>query len=194
MLTFFPPSEELLPALEDYLDECRRAGDSLDGTAGMGNFASLRSWLERIRLLASPDAERRGWFRTEVFLAARMPEVCSLTAKAQASGVFRPRIVGTGNVRFTHDERAERLSGHIGYHVRPSERKKGFGSSILAHAAARCAEEGLLRPAVCVEADNLPSLRTALCCGFVPEDRIVLPTGEDAVLLRLPSGEDRTDV
>ena len=40
-------------------------------------------------------------------------------------------------------------------------------------------------PAVCVNPDNLPSLLTALSCGFVREARETLPNGEEILRLRL---------
>ena len=196
MLVFLPPSEEFLPALERYRAECLAESggnpDALDGTAGLGAFPDLNDWLARVRLLASPAATQRGWFRTEVFLAVRIAEGCSLAARrtADPDSFPFPDPVGMGNVRFPGDSPKDRrdlaLSGHIGYHVRPSERRMGYGSAILAHAAEVCRKGGVPDPAVCVDPGNLPSLRTALCCGFVPEARETLPNGEEVLRLRLP--------
>ena len=194
MLVFLPPSEELLPALERYRRDCLTESgisdpDALDGTAGLGNFRNLADWLSRVRLLASPATNQRGWFRTEVFLAVRIAEGCSLAARRSEDSATLPDLVGMGNVRFPgdspEDERAVLLCGHIGYHVRPSERRKGYGSAILSHAAELCRKGGIPNPAVCVNPDNLPSLRTALACGFVREARESLPNGEEILRLRL---------
>ena len=189
MLVFLPPSEELLPALRAYRQECLDARDSLDGAAGLGNFPDLSEWLARIRLLASPSACQRGWFRTEVFLAVRIVEGCSLSARRAADPDALPDLVGTGNVRFpgyAPKDRADLLlSGHIGYHVRLSERGKGYGSAILAHAVEVCRKGGVPDPAVCVSPANLPSLRTARSAGFVPEAEETLSNGETILRLRL---------
>ena len=183
MLVFLPPSEELLPALSAYRRVCLASGDELDGSAGLGNFPSLSDWLARVRLLNTPDAERRGWFRTTVFLAIRTPGECSLAAKEAASPDFLPFVAGIGSVRFpTGGE--ELTAGHIGYHVRPDARRRGYGSAVLDHAVSLCRQNGVRDPAVCVLADNLPSLRTALSCGFVREADGILPTGEPFVRLR----------
>lgn len=193
MLIFLSPSEELLPALRAYREECLKAGDSLDGAAGLGNFPDLSDWLARIRLLASPSAYQRGWFRTEVFFAVRMVEGCSLAARRAADPDALPDLVGMGNVRFPGDSAKDRadllLSGHIGYHVRPSERGMGYGSAILTHAADVCRKGGVPEPAVCVSPDNLPSLRTARSAGFLPEAEETLANGETILRLRLPAAE-----
>lgn len=193
MIVFLPPSEELLPALRAYRRECLAAGDTLDGAAGLGNFPDLSDWLARIRLLASPAAVQRGWFRTEVFLAVRIAEGCSLAARRAADPDCLPDLIGMGSVRFPGDSPKDRadilLSGHIGYHVRPSERGKGFGAALLSHAATLCRAGGVPDPTVCVSPDNLPSLRTARSCGFIPEARELLANGEEILRLRLHPAE-----
>ena len=193
MLVFLPPSEELLPALRAYRQECLAVRDSLDGAAGLKNFPDLSDWLARIRLLASPSVSQRGWFRTEVFLAVRIVEGCSLAARRAADPDFLPELVGLGNVRFPGDsgkDRADLLfSGHIGYHVRPTERGKGYGSALLAHAVEVCRKGGVSEPAVSIAPDNLPSLRTARSAGFLPEAEETLANGETILRLRLPAVE-----
>lgn len=184
MLVFLPPSEEYLPALAEYRRICREAGDGMDGAAGLGNFSSLSDWLGRVRFLDTPAVERRGWFRTTVFLAVQTPGECSLAAKSAHSPDFLPTVAGIGSVRFPSGGE-ESTAGHIGYHVRPDLRRRGFGSAILNHAASLCRENGVAAPVVCVLADNLPSLRTALSCGFVRDGEGVLPTGEPFVRLIL---------
>ena len=190
MLVYLPPTEDMLPALADYRMEC---GEDCDGTAGLGSFPDPASWLERVRLLASPEAERKGWFRTEVFLAFEMPEVCSLgakTARESGSGLLPGmRLVGIGNVRLSHDPVIEERAGHIGYHVRPSARGRGIGTAVLSHAVALCRERGFETPVLSVEPDNLSSLRTALRCGFCSPEKQILGDGSRILLLKYGGAE-----
>ena len=182
MLIFLPPSEDLLPSLAAYRRTCLLSGDDMDGSAGFGNFASVSDWLDRIRMLNTPAAVRRGWLRTVVFLAVRSPGECSLAAKAASEAL--PDVVGIGSVRFPNGNGEELTAGHIGYHVRPDVRRRGYGSAILTHAVSLCRRNGVRDPAVCVLEDNEPSLRTALSCGFVREAEGTLPSGEPFVRLR----------
>ena len=55
MLFFVPPSEILLPALEDYR---RESGSDCDGSAGLGGFSDLSDWLAEYG--SSPPAKRNG--------------------------------------------------------------------------------------------------------------------------------------
>ena len=191
MLIYLSPDEKLLPALESYRAECLAAGDGLDGAAGLGNFPDLRDWLRRARLLSSSEAERNGWIRTEIFLAAEMPEGCSIAARRQNEGTFLPAIVGTFNIRIPQapspdGEDPLRFAGHIGYHVRPSQRGKGSGTALLRRATAVCRAKGIARPFVCAEEDNVPSLRAASSCGYVLQERAALPDGTAIVRMRIP--------
>ena len=189
MLIYLPPSEKLLPALEAYRAECAADGETPDGAAGICNFPDLRDWLRRALLLVSPEAEKRGWIRTEIYFAAEMPEGCSLAARARSEGTFLPQPVGTFNVRIPGEVPEDgpdplRHAGHIGYHVRPSLRGKGYGKALLTHATGLCRSRGIVRPFLCVEERNIPSLRTAADCGYVPEEKETLPDGTVMIRLR----------
>lgn len=45
--------------------------------------------------------------------------------------IIENKIVGVGSVRHYLNEYLEKFGGHIGYSIRPSERKKGYGSKVL---------------------------------------------------------------
>ena len=151
MLRLTNPREADCPALDDYRREVLRGDGDFDGTAGLGNAADAAEWLARLNVLSSPDAPRRGWLRTFAYL-----------------GYDADRLCGIVNVRPT-DDPTVLLAGHIGYHVRPSERRRGCGRELLLRAAALCRVHGIAVPLVCVRADNLASVRTALSAGFVPD-------------------------
>lgn len=45
--------------------------------------------------------------------------------------IIEDKIVGVGSVRHYLNEYLEKFGGHIGYSIRPTERKKGYGSKAL---------------------------------------------------------------
>jgi predicted acetyltransferase len=49
--------------------------------------------------------------------------------------------------------------GHIGYQIRPSERRKGYGTALLRLTLGRAAARGLARARVTCDADNVGSIR-----------------------------------
>ncbi len=155
MLKFVRPTDSHRSDVLEYAAEVCVYDGEFDGSAGLGEFDSYALWLERIRLLASEKAEKYGFYRTFVWLA-----------------YDGPRLIGIVNTRLTHDSFAAAYAGHIGYHVRPSCRRKGYGKQLLTFAADICRNNGIPIPVVCTDPDNLPSQRTALSCGFSPAGEV----------------------
>jgi predicted acetyltransferase len=68
-------------------------------------------------------------------------------------------IVGCSRLRFALNAQLEREGGHIGYDVRPSARRRGFGNLILRLVLSEARRAGLERALITADADNYPSLR-----------------------------------
>ena len=155
MLQFVLPSEIHRADALDYIAEVRSSDGEFDGSAGLGDFDSYDAWLERIRLLASDRAEKYGFYPTLVYFAYR-------------DGI----LTGIVSARITDDRFVSVYAGHIGYHVRPSCRKMGYGKQLLEFAVNLCRNRGIHIPVVCTDPGNLPSQRTALSCGFTPAGEV----------------------
>ena len=71
------------------------------------------------------------------------------------------RIVGNLSIRYNIDnEFLSRIGGHIGYGVRPSERRKGYATIMLNLALEKCDELGLENVLVTCKEDNIGSSKT----------------------------------
>ena len=86
------------------------------------------------------------------------------------------RLVGAVTVRHGLDRR-NRYDGHVGFGVRPSERRKGYAKAMLALALERLEEMGIRDVLLTCAAGNTGSERTMLACGAVYE-RTVRHHGE----------------
>lgn len=69
------------------------------------------------------------------------------------------KLIGSGNLRHRLNETLEVFGGHIGYDVRPSERRKGYGSLILKLTLEKARRLGLEKVFLTCDADNIASAK-----------------------------------
>lgn len=69
------------------------------------------------------------------------------------------RIVGVSKLRHRLIPKLEERGGHIGYEIRPSERRKGYGMEILRLTLPKARQIGLSRVMVTCDDDNIGSVR-----------------------------------
>ena len=70
-----------------------------------------------------------------------------------------------GALRSCLNESLERLGGHIGYSIRPSERRQGYNRINLYLALLICREHGIDRVVLDCNRDNLGSSRSMMALG-----------------------------
>ena len=68
-------------------------------------------------------------------------------------------VVGTSRLRLQLTPATSREGGHISYDIRPSERRKGYGTLQLALVLVKAREAGLSRALVTCDTDNIASAR-----------------------------------
>lgn len=68
-------------------------------------------------------------------------------------------LVGESRLRHALTPRLEKEGGHIGYLIRPSFRKLGYGTRILALTLEKAREMGFQKVMVTCDTDNRPSAR-----------------------------------
>lgn len=80
-----------------------------------------------------------------------------------------------GEVRLRHKLNAKLLreGGHIGYGIRPSKRKKGYGTKILALVLPKVKKLGIKKALVTCDDDNVGSWKIIEANGGVLKDKIV---------------------
>ena len=91
-------------------------------------------------------------------------------------------IVGILDVRHELTEGLLKNGGNIGYSVRPTERKKGYATMMLAAALEFCRELGLQRALVSCDRDNPASARVIVKNGGLLENEV--PEDDGNILQR----------
>ena len=86
-------------------------------------------------------------------------------------------VVGAVNIRHYLNESLMLCGGHIGDGVRPSERRKGLATKMIALALAECKKLGIDKVLMVCDKDNLGSAKSILNNGGVLENEIVKDQG-----------------
>lgn len=79
------------------------------------------------------------------------------------------RILGVVNIRHRLNERLLKIGGHIGYGIRPSERRKGYATAILRLALEKAKMLKLDKVLVTCSKDNIGSAKTIIKNGGILE-------------------------
>ncbi len=82
-----------------------------------------------------------------------------LVREGERNDARGPVIVGASRLRHTLNAALEDVGGHIGYDVRPSERRKGYGTRLLALTLERARAAGLARVLLTCNSANVASAR-----------------------------------
>ncbi len=90
----------------------------------------------------------------------------------------RDIFVGAVNIRHHLNEALLRSGGHIGDGVRPSERRKGVATRMIALALEECKKLGIDRVLMTCDKDNIGSAKSIIRNGGVLENEIL----EDGVV------------
>ena len=90
------------------------------------------------------------------------------------------RIFGAVNIRHALTQDLLNKGGHVGYGIRPSERRKGYATLILGLALEKCRELGIKETLITCDKNNTGSARTIQKNGGVLENEII-EEGENAV-------------
>lgn len=155
------PADE--PAVQEMLQEFAQAGeDVICGSAGV-NHLPYADWLRKLE----KDARR------ECLAPDRMPRHTYLSVLMPTG-----RPLGFVAIRPELNEALLHAAGHIGYSVRPSERKRGYGSAQLAAALRNIGERGVEQALITCDQGNIASAATILSQGGVEDEPWVEANGD----------------
>ena len=147
---------EILDFRQAFLD----AGCPMDGSGSLLRCASTREWLDRMEAGKDPAAVAPGRVPATQYVCVR-----------ETDGA----VVGVLQIRHFLNEALEQFAGHVGYSVRPDERRKGYGTRMLHDALPLCRSFGIKRALVCCRLDNEASRGVILNNGGVFDGTVWAP-------------------
>lgn len=148
------PDETMLAEVASYRQAMLDAGSSMDGTSGLNNYEDPAAWLAHIRALENKETCPPHLVTATLFAGVR-----------ESDG----RIVGMIDLRHCLNDFLAEYGGHIGYSVRPEERRKGYAKQMLALVLKEARARGMERVLITCDDDNVGSARTIEANGGVFE-------------------------
>lgn len=159
----FPTTKREKDAFE-FIEEFKTFNSVINGTGGLDKVDDYKMWINKT--VSNKDG---------IDLEEDRVPASTFFAVDKTS-----KVIGMVNIRHElNDYIIERGIGHIGYSVRPTERKKGYATEILRQALEYCMILGIYDVYIGCFKDNIGSIKTiennggALVREFVTEDENV---------------------
>ena len=139
-----------------YIEEFIRYNSNINGTGGLEKYVldgKYKDWLKFLEKL------KKGPFLKYV----------------KGSTYFLmngKKIIGMINIRHTLNDTLLIIGGHIGYSIRPTERRKGYVKIMLYLALKKCQKLKLSTVLITCDDDNIASFKTIESLGGILENKI----------------------
>lgn len=92
--------------------------------------------------------------------------------------IDKDEFIGRVSIRHMLNDRLFKIGGHIGYYIRISKRKKGYGKAILKLALQKAQKLGILKVLVTCDVGNIGSQKVIEAnCGVLEN---IVETGENS--------------
>ena len=130
-----------------YIQEFYQYNSKIHGVGSLNKYLDdYEGWLEKLEL-----------YRNMVATEERVPAETFFLIRENDN-----KIIGMTNIRFELNENLRKYGGHIGYSIRPTERRKGYNKINLYLGLLESQKRGLKRVMLSCDKDNLGSSRTML--------------------------------
>ncbi len=138
------PNIEYKEELLDYKKEFIENNEVMHGGANLTQAEDIDEWIASILSSKSEETVKEGLVPASILVLVREED---------------NKILGITNIRYRLNDFLLKVGGHIGYSVRKSERKKGYGNEILRLSLEECKELNIDRVLVTCDEENIASAR-----------------------------------
>ena len=157
------PTSEYASQIVEYRQEFLDAGDSMDGTGPLRRTSNPEEYIQICLDHEDPLKVPSHLVPATQFFFIRKSD---------------NKLVGMIQVRHHFNDYLEKYAGHIGYSVRPSERRKGYAKEMLEMVLPFCCKIGIDKVMITCIDGNIGSEKTILANGGIYESTIHEPNSD----------------
>jgi len=160
LLLIRQPSVAYADQIAEYRKEFLEYGGSMDGTGPLRRIEDPHEYIRYCQECEDPARVPAHLVPATQFLLVRKND---------------DKLLGMLQVRHYFNDYLEKYAGHIGYSIRPSERRKGYAKKMLKMALPYCREIGLEKVLILCVDGNTGSEKTILANGGIYESTVHEP-------------------
>ena len=153
------PSMEYEKQAKQMINEAKKYDegnpDIWAGYSKMQDYENFNEWLNEIEKNSKKETVSPGRVQAAVYFSVRKSD---------------NKIVGIINIRYELNQILLQHGGHIGYAIRATERRKGYGHTQLALGLEKCKERSIDKVLVTCRVHNVGSEKIIKSCGGLLED------------------------
>ncbi|OZV13226.1 GNAT family N-acetyltransferase [Tissierella sp. P1] len=160
------PSKEYEKEAFEYIQEFLKYNSEINGTGGLDRYDDYDEWLLKIE----KDLD--------------LPNIPGGRVPANTYFLVRESdnmVVGMINIRHKLNEFLLNEGGHIGYSIRPAERKKGYATIMLKLALQKCRELSLNKVLITCDKTNVASAKVIQNNNGILENEIFSETFSEII-------------
>lgn len=162
-LILIKPSIEYSKQINEYRQEFLNADDSMDGCGPLRRLGDTEEYIKACKDYENIDTVPKDKVQATQFFCIRKTD---------------NKLVGMIQVRHYFNDYLEKYAGHIGYSIRPTERRKGYAKEMLKLALPFCREIGLDKVLITCSEGNIGSEKTIRANGGIYESTVHEPNSD----------------
>ena len=141
----------------EYIKEHLEYNSRINGSGGLDKYLEdYEGWLEYLERCKKPTEDR-------------VPGLTYFLVRESDN-----KIIGMANIRLYLNESLKREGGHIGYGIRPTERRKGYATAMIDLALEEAKKLGIHRVLMCCDKENIASAKSIINNGGILENEVVV--------------------